>query len=245
MAVWNAEQTGAFLDHAAADRLYALYHRVAFRGLRRGEAVGLPWVDVDLDGALLTVSQQIVQVGWATEEEAPKTSSGVRSVALDAETVAVLRAQRILQSAERLRCGPAWTDTGLVFTREDGRAVHPDFVTRHFERLVRAADLPPIRLHDLRHGAATLALAGGANLKVVSEMLGHSSITITADTYTSVLPQIARAAAEATIALVPRAMRTDDIGAAPISHPSGPRNDSGLSPTRKRAQVRRGAPPGT
>lgn len=155
MAVWTAEQTGAFLDHAAADRLYALYHRVAFRGLRRGEAVGLPWVDVDLDGALLTVSQQIVQVGWATEEEAPKTSSGVRSVALDAETVAVLRAQRILQSAERLRCGPAWTDTGLVFTREDGRAVHPDFVTRHFERLVRAADLPPIRLHDLRHGAAT------------------------------------------------------------------------------------------
>jgi integrase len=95
-------------------------------------------------------------------------------------------------------------DSGLVFTREDDSAPHPASVTSRFERLVREADLPPIRLHDLRHGAATLALAGGANLKVVSEMLGHSSIGITADTYTSVLPEVARAAAEAAARLVPR-----------------------------------------
>ena len=196
LATWTAEETGTVLDHAAADRLYVLYHLIAFRELRRGEAVGLPWADVDLDGVLLTVSQQIVQAGWAPEEE-PKTSSGVRSIALDAETVAVLRAHRIRQ----------------------------------------AVDLPHIRLHDLSQGAATPALAGGANLKVVSEMLGHASITITADTHTSVLPQIARAAAEAAVALVPRASRRDEGGAAPISHPFYPENDTGLSSTSKKAQV--------
>jgi len=82
--------------------------------------------------------------------------------------------------------------------------VHPDYVTRHFSRLVSAADLPPIRVHDLRHGAATLALASGVAMKVVREMLGHSSITITSDTYTSVLPEVARAAAQAAADLVPR-----------------------------------------
>jgi hypothetical protein len=157
----------------------------------------------------------------------------------------VLRGHRARQSAERLQCGPAWVSTGLVFTREDGSAIHPDYVTRHFERLVRAADLPPIRLHDLRHGAATLALAGGANLKVVSEMLGHSGIAITADTYTSVLPQVARAAAEAANALVPRAHRTQHDAAAPISHPSEPENDAGLPPRKAKGQVSTGAPPGT
>jgi integrase len=149
------------------------------------------------------------------------------------------------QSAERLQCGPVWVSTGLVFTREDGSAMHPDYVTRHFERLVRAADLPPIRLHDLRHGVATLALAGGANLKVVSEMIGHSGTAITADTDTSVLPQVARAAAEAANALMPRAHRTQHDAAAPISHPSEPENDAGPPPQKAKGQVNRGAPPGT
>jgi Phage integrase family len=91
-----------------------------------------------------------------------------------------------------------------VFTREDGSALHPEYVSRHFERLARNAGLPPVRLHDLRHGAATLALAGGADLKTVSEMLGHSTFSITADTYASVLPKVARSAAEAAARLVPR-----------------------------------------
>jgi integrase len=94
-----------------------------------------------------------------------------------------------------------------MFQHPDGQALHPDFVSRHFARMVANSALPPIRLHDLRHGAATLALAGGAALKVVQEMLGHSSITITADTYTSVLPQVAHAAAESAAALVPRRPR--------------------------------------
>ena len=98
-------------------------------------------------------------------------------------------------SAAPRRAGPAWTDTGLVFTREDGTALHPATVTDRFHDLHTAAGLPPVRLHDLRHGAATLALAAGINLKTIQTMLRHSSITITADTYTSVLPQVAHNAA--------------------------------------------------
>ena len=124
-----------------------------------------------------------------------------------------------------------------MFTRQDGSALHPEYVTRHFERLARDAGLPPIRLHDLRHGAATLALAGGADLKTVSEMLGHSTITITADTYASVLPEVARRAAEAAARLVPRGQPAEPPRPGPISAPSEPENDPGLPPGRTKGQV--------
>ena len=133
--------------------------------------------------------------------------------------------------------GAAWVETGLVFTREDGSALHPEFVTRHFERLAREAGLPPIRLHDLRHGAATLALAGGADLKTVSEMLGHSTITITADTYASVLPEVAHRAAEAAARLVPRTQSAESTRPGPISVPSATEDDVGPPPARTKGQV--------
>lgn len=160
-------QTGAFLDHAAAadDDRYALYHLVAYRGLRRGEACGLHWTDVDLDSAQLTVRWQLAQLGWATSLKAPETDSSEDVVALDAETVAALRAHRRRQRKQRLAAGPAWVDSGLVFTTPTGQAVHPAEVTDHFQHLARQAGLPPIRLHNLRHGAATLALAAGVDMK--------------------------------------------------------------------------------
>jgi integrase len=178
---------------------------IAYRGLRRGEAVGLRWQDADLDAGVLRITQQIVQLGWATEVGEPKSHSGARTVTLDAGTVTVLRRWRATQDEERQTWGPAWQHTGLMFTREDGSQLHPDTVTTVFERLSRSAGLPPIRLHDLRHTAASLALAAGVPLKVVSEQLGHSSLAITADTYTSVLPAVAQAAAEAVAGIIPRA----------------------------------------
>ncbi len=207
VAVWTPAQTGRFLDHTANDRLYALYHLIAFRGLRRGEAIGLPWRDVDLDEGWLTVSEQTLQYGRVIDTGAPKSLAGARTVALDETTIMVLRAHRARQHVERLALRTAWPETGRVFTREDGTGLVPEQVSRHFRELIRQAQLPPIRLHDLRHGAATLALASGANLKVVSEMLGHSTIAITANTYTSVLPEVAREAAEAASRLVPRTHR--------------------------------------
>ena len=163
-------------------------------------------------------------------QDKPNLDAGDREIALDAGTVAALRAHRRRQIAYRLQWGSAWVDSGKVFTREDGSVLHPATVTDRFQALAAAAKLPPIRLHDLRHGAASLMLTAGVRPKVVQETLGHSTITLTLDTYTSVYSEVAAEAAEAAAALVPRAgtsahtPHTPDIG--------------GLASTRK-ALVRR------
>ncbi|WEB41242.1 site-specific integrase [Streptomyces yunnanensis] len=201
--VWTPKQTGAFLDFVAEDRLYAMWHLIAFRGLRRGEACGQPWSETNLDTHSLTVSSQLVQDGWEVETSEPKTDSGYRMVALDDDTVNVLKRHRERQDADREEWGSAWVETGHVFTQEDGSWLHPGKVTDLFERLVIASGLPPIRLHDLRHGAATLMLAADIDIKIVSDTLGHSDTRITRDIYQSVLPQVGKNAAEATAKLVP------------------------------------------
>ncbi|MFI6505829.1 tyrosine-type recombinase/integrase [Nonomuraea typhae] len=155
---------------------------------------------------MLAVVKQLSNVGRRVQESAPKTQSSEGTVALDAGTAAVLRAHRVLQLQEKLAWGESWTDTGRIFTREDGTALTPGWVSEHFERLTFAAGLPPIRLHDLRHVAATLSLAAGNDMKIASAMLRHSSQSITPDLYTTVLPEVAHTAAEASVALVPRAV---------------------------------------
>ncbi|MGI5274136.1 site-specific integrase [Nonomuraea sp. CA-218870] len=244
--VWTPAQLGAFLDYATTDRLYALYHLIAFRGLRRGEACGVRWVDVDLDEGVLTVSTQLIIVEGEIEEGDPKTEASDAAVALDNGTVAVLRAHRQRQDGERLTWGDSWRDTGRVFTREDGSELKPDWVSEQFERLAFAAGVPPIRLHDLRHGAATLSLAAGNDLKTTSSMLRHSSLSITSDIYTSVLPEMARAAAEASAALVPRKSLVEGVsptGGLPsvspapsqVVLPSSPPNSRRSQPRGRRA----------
>lgn len=205
---WTPEQVGAFLDGTADERLAPLYDLVANYGLRRGEACGVRWEDVDLDTGRLTVAQQIVQLGHATAVGEPKTKDGARTLALDAGMVAVLRAHRAAQAADRLAWGPAWVDSGLVFVREDGAQLHPEIVTRTFQRLAKRLDLPVIRLHDLRHTSASLGLASGETLVEVSRRLGHSGIAITADIYSHVLEKVADASSERRAALIPRNSRT-------------------------------------
>ncbi len=200
--VWTPEQTGAFLDFVAGDRLYAMWHLIAFRGLRRGEACGQPWSET-LDQHSLTVTGQLLQDGWEVEASEPKTDSGFRVVALDDATVGVLERHRKQQEADCEEWESAWAETGLVFTQEDGSWLHPGKVSDLFERLVAASGLPPIRLHDLRHGAATLMLAADIDIKIVSDTLGHSDTRITRDIYQSVLPHVGKNAAEATAKLVP------------------------------------------
>ncbi|MDT3397724.1 tyrosine-type recombinase/integrase [Streptomyces sp. B1866] len=219
--VWTPEQTGAFLDHAETDPLYALFHLIAFRGLRRGEGCGQQWTDTDLKAKRITVAKQLVVDGWEVYEDDPKTSAGVRTIALDDGTVDVLRAHRERQDRAREEWGDAWVETGRVFTQDNGAWLHPATVTRRFLELSEEAGLPPIRLHDLRHGAATLAHAAGADLKAIQEMLGHSSITITADTYTSLLPEVDRTIAEAAARLVPRARKPYGTGQPPAEDPGG------------------------
>jgi integrase len=135
-------------------------------------------------------------------------------IALDDDTVHILKRHRERQDADREKWGPAWAETGMVFTQEDGSWLHPGRVTDLFERLVAASGLPPIRLHDLRHGAATLMLAAGVDVKVVSDTLGHSDTRITRDIYQSVLPQVGKSAAEATARLVPLQRKAEAEAAA-------------------------------
>lgn len=205
--VWTPEQTGRFLDHAAEHRLYALFHLMAFTGIRRGEACGLEWTDVDLGAREIRISTQRVAVTYSdVEDTAPKTDASDDTVPLDTATADLLRAHRARQKEDQMAWGrEAWVRSGKVFTMENGAPLHPDHVAHRFLRIGFEAGLPPIRLHDLRHGAATLMLAGGADMKMVQAMLRHSSMALTSDTYTSVLPDVAREAAEAAVALVPRA----------------------------------------
>jgi integrase len=237
--VWTPEQTGQFLDAISNDRLYPLYHLVTFRGLRRGEAAGLHWPDVDLDHGLLAITTQVIQLGWATEEGAPKSSAGERLVPLDAGTVRVLTDWRDRQAEELKVLGCLPVSTGYVFTREDGSPLHPDYITRHFEWLVRKAGLPPVRLHDLRHGAASLTYRATKDLKAVQSLLGHSQISITADTYTSLFEDTEREAAEAAAALVPRAGRSG----VPNVFPAAANNTVETQPDSAKGQVKPGGPP--
>ncbi len=195
VAVWTAPQTARFLHHIRQHRLYPLFRLITLVGLRRGEACALRWCDLDLQHRALLISRQLQHHRGELALCETKTAGSVRLIALDRLTITVLRRHHATTTLEGHR-------GGFMFTNTRGDPIKPDRLGELFHRLVRDADLPPIRLHDLRHGAASLSLAAGNDLKTVQTMLGHSSIVLTADTYTSVLPDLAHHAAEATARLV-------------------------------------------
>ena len=196
MLTWNAEELRTFLEHIAGERLYAAYLLAATTGMRRGEVLGLRWRDVDLDAARLSVRQSIVSVAYEIKITEPKTARSRRSIALDQRTVAALRAWRKLQLEDRMLLGDDYDNSGLVFTRQDGRFIHPDRFTQVFDKHVEASGLRHIRLHDLRHTHATLALAAGVHPKVVSERLGHATVAFTLDVYSHAVPALQEDAAD-------------------------------------------------
>jgi integrase len=201
MKTWTAHDLRTFLEHVRPHRFYAAWLVAGTTGLRRGEILGLHWRDVDLDAARLSVRAALVMVDNSPTWSEPKTAKGRRSVPLPAETVAALRAHRAHQLKERLALGTGYQDEDLVFCREDGMTFHPDTFERTFDRLAAQAGLPPIRLHDLRHTFATLALSAGVHPKVVSEILGHANISITLDTYSHAIPAMQEEAATRIAAL--------------------------------------------
>jgi len=131
----------------------------------------------------------------------PKSKAGERVVALDSGSVASVKAHRTLRKRERLAAGEAWTDSGRLFTDELGEALHPDYVSRRFRELAKAAGLPVIKFHAARHTAATLE--AGIDIKIVSEQLGHSTTRITQDLYQHVRHQVHADSAEKVVALLP------------------------------------------
>jgi integrase len=196
--VWLPSHTGYFLEYLEeiGERLIVLFVLDAFCGLRRDEIIGLAWADVDLDAAVLLVRETGSGTG-------PKSDAGVRVVPMADVVVAALRAWRKIQAADRLAWGPDWADTGLVFTREDGTPVKEQWVSTRFETLAFRSGLPPIRFHDLRHGAASLAKAAGLDTKYISALLGHSRTSFTDSVYVTLFPEAQQAAADAAAAVVP------------------------------------------
>jgi integrase len=137
-----------------------------------------------------------VPIDGELRETEPKTKRGRRRIALDAETVTVLRELAASQLGEQQDAGDEWVASGRVFTKENGEQLHPERISALFRRLVRAAALPPIPLHGLRHTYASIALAKGVNPAIVSRRLGHSTVAFTLDVYSHVLPQVDAEAAE-------------------------------------------------
>jgi integrase len=175
-------------------------------GMRRGEGLGLGWKHVDLEKGTATIRRTLVDIEDANDDvpvwSDPKTKSGNRTIQLDAGTVAVLRALRAEQAKERLLLGPAYRDYDLVLCWPDGRPYHPERVSRVFGQRTRKHGLPTIRLHDLRHTWATLALEAGIHPKVVQQQLGHANVSITIDIYSHVSPAMQSDAAERVAAMV-------------------------------------------
>ena len=198
---WSAEQLGRFLDHIKDDRLQAAWHLLAMTGMRRGEVLGLRWQDVDLDARRVSVRHTITVVGYEITESTPKTHQS-RTIDLDSATVEQLRSHRRRQSRERQDWGQGYQDSDLVFRREDGSPVHPQLFSQQFEREVRRSRLPQIRLHDVRHTHATIALRAGVPVKVISERLGHEDPAFTMKQYAHVIPGMQAEAAELIAALV-------------------------------------------
>lgn len=193
-STWSADELRRFLEFVRADNLYPLWLLLATTGMRRGEVLGLRWCDIDLPRAEAAIRQTVVSHNYRIAMSEPKTARGRRLVALDGHTVAALEAYRDEKSPER--------DDELLFCYRTGTALNPIDISKRFIRLSKGAGLKRIRLHDLRHTHATLALQAGIHPKIVSERLGHSTISLTLDIYSHAIPHLQKEAAAEIATLV-------------------------------------------
>ena len=192
-----------------------MFFLALYTGMRRGELLGLRWSAVDLTTRTLSVTQTLQCIkGMGLVAMQPKTHRSRRLVSLSPSAVALLSGPKVKQRQEREALGLVWRDSDYVFSKFDGAPYHPNTVSKAFSKIIKKAELPKVRLHDLRHTHATIMLKQGADPKTISERLGHSSVVITLDTYANVLPGMQEAAAlifeEAINAAVP--MKTDVDG---------------------------------
>jgi integrase len=202
LLVPSGEQVRRILDASDGHQLHGPLVVASYTGLRRGEVAALAWDDVDLDAAMLTVRRASTFRGQMVTFERPKTDSASRRVPLHPAVVEVLRKQQTDQKRRRLAIGPGWRDTlqevgGIVFDNGDGSPIHPNRLTLYARRLTARLGMPGVRLHDLRHFAATEALKAGVPPLIVSRMVGHSRISTTADIYGHVVAEDMSAAAAA------------------------------------------------
>jgi integrase len=189
MKVWTREEARRFLTATEDDTSHALYVLALATGMRQGEILGLRWTDLDLDRGRVSVQKTLYHEradDYRLLE--PKTASARRNLGLDARVIQALKRHRKAQRERRLQVGGAWSSQwNLVFATDLGQPLDGTSVTLAFQRATRQAGLARLRFHDLRHTCATILLQGGVHPKVVQEMLGHSTIAITLDTYSHVV----------------------------------------------------------
>jgi integrase len=206
---WSAAETGRFLDAIQADRYAALFELVILEGFRRGEVCGMRWdkitLDLDAGRGVVVVAENRVDVAGKVVSGKPKTKSGERKFEIGRRSVEVLLGWRARQQLDADEWGSGWTDSGYVFTREDGKPLRPEWVTKHFKALARRAGLRPMRLHDLRHLSASLGIAAGVSIEIISKRLGHSSTRITSEIYGHLLEGVSADASDRGANMIPRA----------------------------------------
>jgi integrase len=189
------EEARRLLIAVAGHRLEALYRLALSLGLRRGEVLGLRWADIDFETTTLRVTGTLQRVAGELQRSLPKTKAGTRALLLPPVLVALLIDHQQRQAAERQEMGDHWEDHQLVFPTERGTPMEPSNLNRHFKAALKRAELPhTTRFHDLRHSCATFLIAQGVHPRVVMEILGHSQISLTMNTYGHVLPETQRAA---------------------------------------------------
>jgi integrase len=210
LKAWGPEEVATFLDRAAADEhpLWPLFHLAAYLGLRRGELCGLRWSSVDLDNAILYVERTRTSAGYRIIEDDPKSAASKAPVALDSPTIAVLRGLRKTQATARLSLGEAWAGGDYVFVRPDGQPWHPDAVSKGFGLLVSKYGLPRLSLHGLRHTSASVQIAAGVPIEIVSKRLRHADVKLTSAVYSHLVGTVGKDAAEATAALISQYRKT-------------------------------------
>jgi integrase len=200
---WTASEMRGFLDHVADDRLFALWRLAATTGMRRGELAGLTWRALDVDGAKLTVDQQLIPTRGGATLGPPKSERSRRTISLDPVTVGALRAHRDTQLLERDFAGAAYVDHDLVCADALGEPIHPQRLTEWFAKHRKAARISSGTLHTLRHTAATLALTVGVPVHIVAARLGDDP-KVVLSTYAHLLPRSDELAAQRVAAALAR-----------------------------------------
>ncbi len=191
-------QARQLLLSVRGDRLEALYLLAVTTGMRQGELLGLGWEDADLEAGTVRVRRTLTLTRGGPRLTEPKTPRSRRSIRLTASAVDALGRHRERQENERAAAGEKWEERGLVFATRIGTPIRrAKLHAESWKPLLRRAGLPDTRFHDLRHTCATLLLTKGVHPKIVSEMLGHSSIAITLDTYSHVIPGLGDTAVRA------------------------------------------------
>jgi integrase len=192
MRLFAPQQARQFLEAVREDRLEALYSVAMALGLRQGEALGLRWVDVDLDAGALSVNNALQRIAGKLQLVETKRDRSRRTITLPRVCLTALWKHRARQEEERQAADETWKATGFVFTTSIGTPLDGPTVTHRFQKALKKAGLPHMRFHDLRHTCATLLLAQGVHPRLVMEILGHSQIAVTMNTYSHVIPAMQR-----------------------------------------------------